>query len=365
MSGERRRVETLVVGGGPAGSAVALTLARRGRAVELIERQAGPHDVVCGAFLGWDALAALRRLGVDPEALGARPISLLRLASGRRIVEARLPNKAVGLSRRCLDEALLSAAERGGAVVSRGLAARSGEAASRTVRMEDGSEIEAGALFLATGKHELRGMARPLDERRRGAVGLRIAFTPDARLAAALDGVIELHPFDGGYAGLLLQEDGQANLCMSVSSERLRRSGGVRDLLEAVAREAALLAERLEAVYDSAWISVGNVPYGWRTPGCVPHLYRVGDQAAVIASLAGDGIAMALTSGMAAADAYLRGEEAGRFQRSWSARAARPLRVAEGLRWAAETRAPRRLAMGVMGAAPRLAAVAARLTRIA
>lgn len=365
MSAERRIVETLVVGGGPAGSATALTLARQGVAVELIERQPGPREVVCGGFLGWDALAALRRLGVDPEALGARPISRLRLASGRRIVEARLPRMAAGLSRRRLDEVLLSEAERAGAVVPRGMAARGGDAASRTVRLEDGSEIEAGTLFLATGKHELRGMARPLDRRRSGAVGLRVAFAPDAKVAAALDGVIELHPFDGGYAGLLLQEDGQANLCMSVSSEKLRRSGGIRDLLEVLATETALLAERLEAVYDEAWISVSNVPYGWRTPGCLPHLYRVGDQAAVIASLAGDGIAMALTSGMAAAEAYLRGEKAERFQRGWSARAARPLRVAEGLRWAAERSGPRRVAMGVMGAAPGIASLAARLTRIA
>jgi flavin-dependent dehydrogenase len=365
VSAGGRIVETLVVGGGPAGSATAMTLARGGAEVELIERQPGPHDVVCGGFLGWDALAALRRLGVDYEELGARPIARLRLASGRGVVEARLPRMAAGLSRRRLDEALLGEAERSGAAISRGLAARSGDPADRAVRMEDGSEIRCGALFLATGKHELRGMARPLGHRRRGAVGLRVSFAPDPKLAAALDGVIELHPFDEGYAGLLLQEDGQANLCMSVSSEKLRRSGGIRDLLEVVAKEAALLAERLEAVYDSAWISVSNVPYGWRTPGSVPSLYRVGDQAAVIASLAGDGIAMALTSGMAAADAYLRGEKAEQFQRSWSARAARPLRVAEGLRWAAETRAPRRLAMGAMGVAPGLAAVAARLTRIA
>ena len=136
-------------------------------------------------------------------------------------------------------------------------------------------------------------------------------------------------------------------------------------MLEVLAKESALLAERLEGVYDAAWISIGNVPYGWRTPGCVPHLYRVGDQAAVIASLAGDGIAMALTSGMAAAEAYLRGETAERFQRSWSARAARPLRVADGLRWAAERSGPRRVAMGAMRAAPGLATLAARLTRIA
>ena len=361
-----RLVETLVVGGGPAGSATALTLARRGVQVDLIERQAGPHDVVCGGFLGWDALAALRRLGVEPETLGARAIGTLRLASAGRAVEARLPHPAAGLSRRCLDQALLEAADRGGARVLRGLAARVGDAAGLNVRLEDGSEVRAGAaLFLATGKHELRGLARPLPERRGGAVGLRVAFTPDAALAAALEGVIELHPFDEGYAGLLLQEDGQANLCMSVSSERLRREGGIEALLAALADEQLLLRERLEAVYDAAWISVSNVPYGWRACGSAPHLYRVGDQAAVIASLAGDGIAIALTSGIAAAEAFLAGDSSDLFQRRWAARSARPLRVAGALRWAAETAAPRKVMMGLTSALPGIAAAAARLTRIA
>lgn len=366
MSAGRRLVETLVIGGGPAGTATALILARNRVAVELIERQSGAHDMVCGGFLGWDALAALRRLGVDAQKLGARPIARLRLTSGRRVLETRLPKTAAGLSRRCLDEALRNAAEGAGATVRRGLAVRGGDAAGLTVRLDDGSEVRAGAaLFLATGKHELRGMARPLPERGRGAVGLRAAFGPDPGLAAALAGVIELHPFDGGYAGLLLQEDGQANLCMSVAAGRLRRAGGIHGLLAALAREAPLLGDRIAQATGAEWISVSNVPYGWRARGSAPSLYRVGDQAAVIASLAGDGIAMALTSGIAAAEAFLRGDSGDLFQRRWAARSARPLRVAESLRWAAETAAPRRAAMGLMAIAPGLARTAARLTRIA
>jgi len=365
VSAGRRLVETLVVGGGPAGSATALTLARHGVAVELIERQAGPHDVVCGGFLGWDALAALARLGVDVEDLGARPIARLRLASGRRIVETRLPKPAAGLSRRRLDEALRLAAEEAGAVLRRGLAVRGGDSAGLTVRLEDDSEVRAGAaLFLATGKHEVRGFARPLPERGAGAVGLRAAFAPDPGLTAALAGVIELHPFDQGYAGLLLQEDGQANLCMSVAAERLK-GGGIEALLDALGGEAPVLGERIAQAAGAQWISISNVPYGWRARGSGASLYRVGDQAAVIASLAGDGIAMALTGGIAAAEAFVRGDSGDLFQRRWATRSARPLRVAEGLRWAAESAAPRRAAMGLMRVTPRLATLAARLTRIA
>ncbi|MEA3047390.1 MAG: hypothetical protein QOJ53_1722, partial [Sphingomonadales bacterium] len=97
-----RRTAALIVGGGPAGSAAAITLARAGVMPVLIERAPGERDLVCGGFLGWDALAALRSLGVDAAALGARPIARLRLVSAEDEVEAALPHPAAGLSRRTL-----------------------------------------------------------------------------------------------------------------------------------------------------------------------------------------------------------------------------------------------------------------------
>jgi menaquinone-9 beta-reductase len=356
-----RRVEALVVGGGPAGSAAAIMLARGGAAVELVERSSGPRDVVCGGFLGWDALAALERLGVPAAGLGARPIRRLVLAGRRKTVAARLPFPAAGLSRRRLDEALLAAVGAAGVTVRRGVAARS--AAAGRVRLDD-EDVAADALFLATGKHELRGLARPLARRAAGAVGLRAPLRPPPWLAEQLDGAIELHPFDGGYAGLLMQEDGAANLCLSVSAARLKEAGGVQALLLELAGEAPLLGERLALAEPEQWSSIGNVPYGWRARSGEPGLYRIGDQGAVIASLAGDGVAIALTSGMAAGAAYGAQQDARLFQKSWAARAARPLAAASGLRWAAERAGPRRALVG-LARLPGAAAAAARLTRIA
>jgi flavin-dependent dehydrogenase len=358
-----RAVPALIVGGGPAGSATAIRLAQGGVSAELVERQAAPHDMVCGSFLGWDALAALRQLGVDPAQLGAWPIRRLRLVTDKRVAEAALPRVAAGLSRRTLDHALLERAIAAGAQVRRGVTVRSADEGG-LVRLDDGDEIAANTLFLATGKHELRGLQRPLASRAAGAIGLRASFAPDPRTAAALADHIELHPFDGGYAGLLLQEDGRANLCLSVAADRLRSAGGISELLAQLAREAPRLGERIAAAGAEPWLSISNVPYGWRTAATAPGLFRLGDQAAVIASLAGDGIAIALTSGLAAAQAHLAGRSAADYQRAFASRAARPLAVAQGLRWAAERRLPRRVMVALAGAAPGAAGWAARLTRI-
>jgi flavin-dependent dehydrogenase len=360
-----RRTAALIVGGGPSGSAAAIILARGGARPELIERTSGEHDLVCGGFLGWDALAGLRRLGLDAAALGARPIGRLRLVAGRRAVEADLPRPAAGLSRRRLDAALLAAAEQAGTIVSRGRAARALE--EGRIRLDDGEEIAADALFLATGKHELRGVARPLDGRREPpAAGLRTALAARPDLERALAGMIELHLFDEGYAGLLLQEDGTANFCLSVSRARLAAAGGPEALVAAwPPRRRSCRAARRRV--PASWEAVAGVPYGWRARSGSPGLFRLGDQAAVIASLAGDGIAIALTSGETAARYYLE-DGAGAsadYQRTFSARAARPVAVAEALRHAAERRIARSAMMSVMGLAPGLARLSARMTRIA
>jgi menaquinone-9 beta-reductase len=360
-----RRTPALIVGGGPAGSAAAIALARSGVRPELIERSSGDRDVVCGGFLGWDALARLRRLGIEAEALGARPIRRVRLVAGGRSVEADLPRAAAGLSRRRLDSALLAAAERAGAVVARGRAARAVDAG--IVRLDDGGEIAADALFLATGKHELRGAARPLDGRREPpAAGLRAALPARTARERALAGIIELHLYEGGYAGLLLQEDGSANFCLSISRARLSAAGGPEALMTELLAEAPLLARRLGADIPTSWDAVAGVPYGWRARAAAPGLFRLGDQAAVIASLAGDGIAIALASGEAAARAFLAGgaEASNDYQRGFAQRAARPVTIGEMLRHGAEHSLTRGAMMTVLKLAPGAAALAARLTRV-
>ncbi len=356
-----RRTAALIVGGGPAGSAAAIALGRAGIGAELVERTEGPHETVCGGFLGWDALAALGRLGLDPAALGARPIRRLRLISARRSVEVALPRLAAGLSRTTLDEALLAAAREAGAEVRRGRTVRAADLAERRIRLDDEEEVAGEALILATGKHELRGAARPVDT---GSLGLRTALAPGPALAGALDGVIELHLYDGGYAGLLLQEDGRANLCLSASRERLKEAGGIEALVAELADSLPAFADRLGQGEPGAWSAVSGVPYGWRAAETVEGVYRVGDQAAVIASLAGDGIAIALESGLAAARAIAGGQSAEDFQRDWAKRARRPIGLAEVLRRSAENPVGRQAMMGLVGWFPALAPLAARLTRI-
>ena len=119
-----KKIETVIVGGGPAGAATACGLASMGREVMLVERAGAPHHKVCGEFLSIETQAQLRRLGVDPISLGAMPIDHVAVYSSARSVMAELPFRALSLSRYRLDDALLCRAQERGAQVKRSVSVR-------------------------------------------------------------------------------------------------------------------------------------------------------------------------------------------------------------------------------------------------
>jgi flavin-dependent dehydrogenase len=355
--------EVAVVGAGPAGCAAAIVLARAGRRVLLLDRTAEARESVCGEFLGPDAAAALARLGLDLPALGAVPLRRLRVAARARDAAVPLPFPAWGLPRRLLDGALREAARDAG-VEFRCASVLGAEAAddSWRLRLGGGGQGRAGRVVLATGKHALRG--HPRRGAPPGALGLKL------HLRGPFPGPeTVLLPFDGGYAGLqaLPGGGGGANLCAALHGPPGEAARDPGALLARVAAGTALGA-RLLAPLEPAWarpLAVGGVPYGFRhrdEGGGSDTLYRVGDQAAVIPSFTGSGVAVALHSGLAAAAAILDGTGARRFHADWGRRAAGPMRWAGATAWL--LRAVPYLTAAGAAAGPAALLLAARRTRI-
>ncbi|MFC3578641.1 NAD(P)/FAD-dependent oxidoreductase [Sphingomonas hylomeconis] len=360
-----RRTPALIVGGGPAGASAAIRLALAGAPHLLLERSRETGDALCGGFLSWRTLESLASLGIMPDALGPARVTRVRLFAGDRIAEAPLPRPAHGVSRRHLDTLLLARAADAGAAIERGVTVR--ETTSRAARLHDGTTIAADALFLASGKHDIRGLARP--ESARGAdptLGLRVRLGPSPTLDALVGDTIELHLFDRGYAGIVRQEDGTANLCMAVHRSRLSAAGDPEKLLAELGAERPHLADRLAWRVPGAIDAVANIPYGWRARTGESGLFRLGDQAGVIPSLAGEGMGIAIASGIRAAQAYVRGgaPAAGAFQRRLAGDLARPIGIAGLVRDVAERPALARTLLPLAHHAPVLIDLLARATRI-
>lgn len=321
-----RRKDLLILGAGPAGCAAAITLARAGFAPTLMDRDPEPRDQLCGGFLSWSTVAKLMDLGIDAAELGAEKVSRLTLCHKDKAVTAPLPHPCLGLSRRTLDTALRQKAiETGSELVVAKIAAVDANAL-----IEGGRTVPFDTLFLATGKRDLRGATRGQPVRN-PMIGIRLRVAAMADLA----GRIELHLFDSGYAGIVRQEDGQANICLAIRRSLLREAGGKpRDLLLFLARSHPQFAARMgDLPFDIPVESMGAIPYGWIARSTERGIFRLGDQAAVIPSIAGEGIGIALESGTRAARAWLAGGAgaAPAFQRDFARAVRSPVLVARFL----------------------------------
>ena len=320
----------LIIGGGPSAAAAAILLSQAGVSPVVLERSTGPHDKVCGDFLSGEAAAAISALGIDLETLGPAPIHSVRLVRGTHIAETTLPFPAFGLSRRVLDEALLRRAASCGARVLRGRSVRSLHKEQNGFLVTAGDENwRAKTVFLATGKHDLRGFPRP---RKRRMVGLKTYLRLSPSQNVALGYAVEIVLIPGGYVGLQLVGAGAAVLCALMSDGM--QSGNLAALIAA----APHLRHRLDQAEFllKRPLAIAGMPYGYiaKPKGYAglfrPGLFRLGDQAGVIPSFAGAGIAIALASGEAAARCYMSDGDATHFQQRLAHSLTRPIALAAG-----------------------------------
>jgi len=361
--------KVLILGGGVAGCGAAIALARAGRSVTLIEREPRPRHKVCGEFLSGEALEDLHALGIDVAALGAVPIGYVRLAASRRAAQAPLPFPAASLTRKALDTALIAEAIAAGVHVELG---RGVHALGRTTgniwqaTLDDGATFEAPTVFLATGKHDLRGFARPADPKR--WVAFKMYFRLAPAQAAELAGSSELMLYPGGYGGIQPVEGGIANLCCVVQQRHLALLGHRwENFLAKMQGDCPHLAMRLAGAEPllPKPIAITHIPYGYIRRATEDGLYCIGDQAAVIPSFTGDGISIALHTARRAVAAYLADEPAPLFQAKLRSALLLQMRLAEFAADGLNNPVARAVLPFCLRVWPGVMRLTARLTRIA
>lgn len=357
------RYDAIAVGGGLAGGAFGLALARAGLKVAIIERTRGPHLKVCGDFHSREAQELLAHIGIDVGRLGASRMATFRLASGHAAASAPLPFGAIGLSRTVVDEALLEAAAGAGADVIRGEPASGLEVGPEPVVRIGARAISARAVALATGKHNLRG--RP---RERGPLtAFKIQFEPTPEAARLLAGVVQLVAYDGGYVGACIVEGGAVSICWLADASLLKATDGDwRRQLALIAAQSTHFGALLEGArfLSEEPAAISAIPFGYLRREVIGEaVYPVGDQLAVIPSLTGDGTSLALASGLRAARAVLAGRPASVFQKESLCPLSAQFLWARAVHFSFTSRPLRAVSVGLIGLVPRLASKLADLTR--
>jgi geranylgeranyl reductase family protein len=312
-----RRYDVLVVGAGPAGSIAALVLARAGARVALLDKARFPRDKACGDFVGPRGLQVLADLEVtEPPGLDVGDMVVVG-PTGRRVRlpcfdGATYPGRARAVPRTVLDDALRAAALEAGAVPVEG---RAGEPIGSGPDLEGfavaGTEpIRADFVIGADGatSHVARCAGLVEDARVLWGFAVRCYLDQPVELPAiTLWEQTRWRAFPG-YGWIFPGPDGVANVGVGVGTlaDRQAGSAAVR-VLPAYLRHLTELGLLDRAPTGpgprrlGGWLKMGMV-------GTAPSAGRVllvGDAAGLVNPLQGEGIAQAMTSGRAAAQAVL------------------------------------------------------------
>jgi flavin-dependent dehydrogenase len=284
--------------------------AQAGAQVLVLERERFPRDKVCGEFLSAEGCSVLARVGIEERIRerGVCSIDSFRITDRRgRAIDAKLPVPALGVSRSLLDTLLLDLARRSGAEVRErwetvAPVVEEGWVTGARIRPVGsgvyGEIVRPSVVVAADGRRSPIARAlhlRLCDPTRTGPrswFGLKVHLAGDP---ARIEGRVDLHLFDGGYAGLAAVEGGQINLCLLARVAALRECRGSPDELlhERILGNPAARAVLEGATVNGPWQSIGPLRFGARRAASKGVLF-VGDAAGTIDPFSGEGMSNAL-----------------------------------------------------------------------
>jgi len=296
------RCDVAVIGGGPAGSVAAATLARRGAQVVLIDGS-HPREKPCGGGYTGRALALIDPL-VPTDALDATRIRHARFLDSTRSREASVEltardNTLVVASRARVDSALFEAAGRAGAMVLEGrvTSITPGRPHRILVDRGRGTAIDATLVIGADGANSLvrRTFSRPF---RRAELSLATGFYARGVTDDAI--VLEMVDEPSGYIWSFPRRDHLAiGICAQADDTTV---GEARDALTrwmtrtGISHGAALepYSWPIPSLSQAGFASLEFAGDGWLT---------IGDAAGLVDPITREGIYFAVQSAMLAADA--------------------------------------------------------------
>jgi len=327
----RERTDVAIVGGGPAGAALALRLARRGLDVLVLERASAWRWRAGGVFASPAAMRELRGLGLGEELLRriAQPVPAMRVETpggvsfrltyrAERAGDGAPGERAVGIDRSTLDPALLAAAEAAGARIRPGTTFESADLqGARRAPVTVSARDEAGELVVEArvlaGADGLRSaVARAVGVERRPRLPGRVGLTfhlADAAGDSVRDARMVVLP--GAYCGIAPVPGGRVNVGIVLFGGAWRAQlgrTGPRATAAAVLRSVPAAGPdgpgegwRDGAVLDAI---VGAAPLGSRVARRAGDGWLLlGDAAGFLDPFTGEGLHRALVSARLAAEA--------------------------------------------------------------
>ncbi len=292
--------DLIIIGGGPAGTSAAITAARGGAGVLLLERGRFPRHKLCGEFVSAESLGLLTNLLDHDHATLLRDavrISKLRLFLDGRTLQTAVDPPAASIARLNLDAALWHSAGGAGVDARQQVTVQSVGGTGPFRIMTTAGGFEARALVNASGRWSNLNLPPTERERREKWLGIKAHFAEPAAEPS-----VDLYFFEGGYCGVQpVHANGEnARVVGRVNASAMVRADVASTLAEVFAQHPALheRSRRWTSLSDP----VSTSPLLFRNPQ--PNrdgILMVGDAAGFVDPFVGDGISLALRSGSLAA----------------------------------------------------------------
>ncbi|AFL83859.1 flavin-dependent dehydrogenase [Belliella baltica DSM 15883] len=301
--------EIIIIGGGLAGLTAANLLAKQYKKVLLIEKKTYPFQRVCGEYISNEVTAFLKKENLYPNTIEMSDINTFQLSSvNGKSVTMPLDLGGFGVSRYVLDDFLFKKAKSNGAEFMlqtqvEDLVFDKKEDLFK-IKLDYGAELSAVHIIGAFGKRSKmdKSLDRDFIKQRSPYIGVKYHIKTDFD-----PNTVALHNFEGGYCGFNKIEGDKYNLCYLGSRDQLRDSGSIEQMertylwknpiLEKIWKESDFLFEKPEVINE--------VNFSPKKP-VENHVLMAGDAAGLITPLCGNGMAIAIHSGMLAAESILK-----------------------------------------------------------
>lgn len=307
--------DVLVVGAGPAGSAAAAWAARAGRDVVLADSATFPRDKTCGDGLTPRAIAELDRLGIGEWVRGRAENRGLRLSGFGQELQLEwpggsLPSVGSAVPRTELDDRIRSTAIKSGATMIQGAKAvdiRLDNAKVVSVTFSNGHEISCNRLIVADGVRSTLGkkLGRQWHRDTTFGVAARAYISSERSSDPWISSHLELRDAAGtvqpGYGWIFPLGTGEVNIGVGTLVTAKRPGPGalrpLLDLYTSQRRDDWSLSGDLRAVASAL------LPMGGAVSNVAGANWAIiGDAAACVNPLNGEGIDYGLEGGRMIAD---------------------------------------------------------------
>ncbi len=298
---ERQTYDACIIGGGLAGLALSIQLAKLGYEVALFEKEQYPFHKVCGEYISLESWDFIESLGLSLTKMQLPILTkLIVTAPNGNQLQQTLPLGGFGISRYKLDAALKEIA------ITNNVYLFDNCKVNDVIFLNDESHLQTSKgdfiCRICCGSFGKRSNLdvkwnRPFANQKPNKLNNYIGIKYHVKTIFP-DDTIALHNFDNGYCGISKIEEDKYCICYLTNAENLKANNNSIDAMEKniLQKNPHLksIFENCEKLYDSP-VTISQISFNKKTL-VENHILMLGDAAGMITPLCGNGMSMALQS---------------------------------------------------------------------